>query len=35
MTETKKALNQIVRLALVPFIVSAIVSGVLGVVNML
>ena len=35
MTETKKAPNQIVRLALVLFLVSAIVSGVLGVVNML
>ena len=35
MAETKKAPNQIVRLALVLFLVSAIVSGVLGFVNML
>lgn len=35
MAETKKAPNQIVKLALVLFLVSAIVSGVLGVVNML
>lgn len=34
MAETKKAPNQIVKLALVLFLVSAIVSGVLGVVNM-
>ena len=33
--ETKKAPNQIVRLALILFLVSAIVSGVLGFVNML
>ena len=35
MAETKKAPNQIVRLALILFLVSAIVSGVLGFVNML
>ena len=37
MTETKKAKggNQIVRLALILFVVSAITSGVLGLVNML
>ena len=35
MVETKKAPNQIVRLALILFLVSAIVSGVLGFVNML
>lgn len=37
MTETKKAKgsNEIIRLALVLFVVSAIVSGVLGLVNML
>ena len=35
MAETKKAPNQIVKLALVLFLVSAIVSGVLGFVNML
>ena len=35
MAETKKAPTQIVRLALVLFLVSAIVSGVLGFVNML
>ena len=35
MVETKKAPNQIVKLALVLFLVSAIVSGVLGFVNML
>ena len=33
MTETKKAPNQIVRLALILFVVSAITSGVLGLVN--
>ena len=35
MVETKKAPNQIVRLALILFLVSAIGSGVLGFVNML
>ena len=33
MTETKKAPNQIVRLALILFVVSALTSGVLGLVN--
>ncbi len=33
MTETKKSSNQIVKLALILFVVSAITSGVLGVVN--
>ena len=33
MTATKKAPNQIIRLALILFVVSAITSGVLGLVN--
>ena len=35
MTETKKSSNQIVKLAVILFLVSAITSGVLGLVNML
>lgn len=35
MTQTKKSSNQIVRLALILFLVSAITSGILGLVNML
>lgn len=34
MTETKKSPNQIVKLALILFLVCAVVAGVLGVVNM-